>query len=165
MGTEGQGKAESKRARESETQWRLCDSNGPLVKSGEREQKKKRAGNHWWCMKKKVLERWTCLGRFKVHLQDTKIVSRETWGRKDRGQKKGGGQNRWMKVPGPAKYVSLSYMQAIYFLMVCQMEIKERLDFHYFLLCSLNRSHLSTSALAWSCHYTIPLRNKCSVHE
>lgn len=43
-----------------------------------------------------------------------------------------------MKVPGPAKYVSLNYMQAI-FLMMCQMEIKESVDVRYFLLCSLDR--------------------------
>lgn len=73
-GTEGQRKTESKRERESETQWRLCDSNGPLVKSGEGEQKKKKAGIHWWC-KKKVSEWWTCFGRFKMHLEDTKVVS------------------------------------------------------------------------------------------
>lgn len=57
------GTGESKRARESETQWRLCDSNGPLVKSGEREQNKKRAGNHWWCMKKKSLRKVDMLGK------------------------------------------------------------------------------------------------------
>lgn len=33
---------ERERARESETQWRLCDSNGPLVESRERISKRKR---------------------------------------------------------------------------------------------------------------------------
>lgn len=60
--------------------------------------------------------------------------------KKDReGQRKEGGQNGWVKVLGPAKYVNLSYMQTIYFWMVFQMEIKERVDLHYVLLCSLNR--------------------------
>lgn len=46
--------------------------------------------------------------------------------KKDReGQRKEGGQNGWVKVLGPAKYVNLSYMQTIYFWMVFQMEIKE----------------------------------------
>lgn len=62
MGTEGQRKTESKRASESETQWRLCDNNGPPVESGKREQKKKKAGIHWWC-KKKSLRKVDMLGK------------------------------------------------------------------------------------------------------
>lgn len=91
----------------------------------ERESKRKRAGIHWWCKKKKsqkgghAWEDSKCTSRILILLAERPEHSEVE--RDSEGQRKGGGQSGQMKVPGLAKYVSLCYKQAIYFFMVCQM--------------------------------------------